>query len=250
MRMKLLSCEVLYREMCNAISRSPHQVDIQFFSKGLHDLGGPAMREHLQAALDAVDPTQYDTVLLGFALCGNGAAGLRATSIPFVMPRAHDCITLLMGSHQRYLEYFRQHQGVYFRSTGWLERGETTNQPTIQEKNHELGMGYDLAELIKRYGDENGRYLFEQLNTYQQTYTQLTFIETGIEPNSTFEDKARVEAERRGWKFEKIEGDLSMFEKLVSGDWDEKLFLVVPPGYRVVPTYDDLVIRAEEASGT
>ena len=39
MKLKLISCEVFYREMGFAISRSPHQVDIEFLPKGLHDIG-------------------------------------------------------------------------------------------------------------------------------------------------------------------------------------------------------------------
>ena len=42
-RLKLIACEVLYREMCDAVARSPHQVDVEFLPKGLHDLGGAAM---------------------------------------------------------------------------------------------------------------------------------------------------------------------------------------------------------------
>ncbi|MFV1980286.1 MAG: DUF1638 domain-containing protein [Rhodothermia bacterium] len=43
-----------------------------------------------------------------------------------VLPRAHDCITLLMGSRTRYLEYFKAHPGTYFRSvfTGSLVQWE------------------------------------------------------------------------------------------------------------------------------
>ena len=30
MRLKLISCEIFYREMCWAVARSPNQVDIEF----------------------------------------------------------------------------------------------------------------------------------------------------------------------------------------------------------------------------
>ena len=130
MRLKLIACEVLYREMCAAVARAPHQVDIEFLPKGLHDLGGAAMRARLQEIVDAADPARYEALLLGYALCGNGVAGLRSRALPLVIPRAHDCIALLMGSRQRYQEYFDNTPGVYFRSTGWLERGEHLDQAT------------------------------------------------------------------------------------------------------------------------
>jgi hypothetical protein len=229
-RLKLISCEVLYREMCAAAARSPHQVDIEFLPKGLHDLGGPAMRARLQEAADGVDATQYEAVLLGYALCGNGIAGLESRTLPLVIPRAHDCIALLMGSRERYRSYFENHPGVFFRSTGWLERGQDLDQAAL---------------LIARYGEDNGRYLFEQFNGYQRNYRQLAYIATGLEPDGSFEQQAREEAARRGWQFEIIRGDLRLFERLVAGDWDDDDFLVVPPGWRVKPTYDCGIVEKE-----
>jgi len=234
-RLKLISCEVLYREMCAAVARSPHQVDIEFLPKGLHDQGGPAMRTRLQEAVDHVDATQYEAVLLGYALCGNGIAGLVSRKLPLVIPRAHDCIALLMGGRDRYRDYFENHPGVYFRSTGWLERGERD----------QTAAGYTLEELIARYGEDNGRYLFDQFNGYQRNYRQLAYIATGLEPDGSFEQRAREEAARRGWRFETIRGDLRLFERLVAGDWDEADFLVVPPGWRMKPSYDSRVIDKE-----
>ena len=43
MRILLIGCEVIIRELCDAITRSPHVVDARFLSKGLHDLGAKAM---------------------------------------------------------------------------------------------------------------------------------------------------------------------------------------------------------------
>ena len=248
MRLKLISCEVLYREMCAAVARSPHQVDLEFLPKGLHDLGGESMRARLQEAADGVDATQYEAVLLGYALCGNGVAGLVSRTLPLVIPRAHDCIALLMGGRERYRNYFENHPGVYFRSTGWLERGEDLDQATLGVVRDKTGAGYTLEELIARYGEDNGRYLFEQFNGYQRNYRQLAYIATGLEPDGRFEQQAREEAARRGWQFETIRGDLRLFERLVAGEWDEDDFLVVPPGWCVKATYDDGIIQIERPS--
>jgi hypothetical protein len=231
-RLKLISCEVLYREMCAAAARSPHQVDVEFLPKGLHDQGSSSMRARLQEAADRVDATRYEAVLLGYALCGNGVAGLVSRTLPMVIPRAHDCIALLMGGRDRYRSYFENHPGVFFRSTGWLERGEDLDQAAL---------------LIARYGEDNGRYLFDEFNGYQRNYRQLAYIATGLEPDGSFERQAREEAARRGWQFETIRGDLRLLERLVAGDWDENDFLVVPPGWRVKPTYDEGIIEKEPA---
>lgn len=237
MKLKLISCEVLYREMCDAVARSPHQVDVEFLTKGLHDLGGAKMRSQLQARVDATQG--YDAVLMGYALCGNGVAGLTARAVPLIIPRAHDCIALLLGSRERYQQYFDANQGVYFRSTGWLERGESLEQL------RRTGTGSTLEELIERYGADNGTYLFEELHRYRSTYRQLTYIKTGLEPDGSFEARAEEEAVQRGWAFEKVTGSLTLFRSLVNGDWNDADFLTVPPGYRVAVRYDDSIITAE-----
>ena len=248
MRYKLISCEVLYREMCFAVARSPHQVDVEFLPKGLHDLGGAAMRERLQQIVDGADGAVYQAVLLGYGLCGNGVAGLVARQAPLVVPRAHDCIALLMGDRQRYQTYFENNAGVYYRSTGWLERGENMEQSSLSTVRKKTGAGHTLEDLIAHYGEENGKYLFEELNAYQKNYRQLTYISTGLEPDGTFETRAREEAKRRGWGFEHVAGDLRLFERLVSGDWPDADFLVVPPGWKVKVTYDGDVMGKEPAA--
>jgi Protein of unknown function (DUF1638) len=242
MRLKLISCEVLYREMCFVISRSPHQVDVEFLPKGLHDLGSEAMRRKLQESVDHVDPGRFEALLMGYALCGNGLAGLCARTLPVVIPRAHDCIALLMGSRHKYQAYFDANPGVYFRSTGWLERGGNLEQ-VFRDR---TGAGHTLEELVSRYGEDDGRYLYEQLTSYKRTYKKLTFIETGLEPDGSFEQHAREEAERKDWEFEKLAGSLALFEQLVSGNWSDEEFLVVKPGWRVAPRYDQSVLTAEE----
>lgn len=242
MRLKLISCEVLYREMCFAIARSPHQVDVEFLPKGLHDLGSEPMHRRLQECVDRVDAQQCDAVLMGYALCGNGLVGLCARTLPIVIPRAHDCIALLMGNRHKYQAYFDANPGVYFRSTGWLERGGNLEQ-VFRDR---TGVGHSLEELISHYGEDNGRYLYEQLTSYKRTYRQLAFIETGLEPDGSFEQRAREEALRKGWKFDKVSGSLTLFEQLISGNWADEDFQIVKPGWRVAPRYDESILSVEE----
>jgi len=245
MRLKLLSCEVFYREMAYAISRSPNIVDVEFLPKGLHDIGAKGMRERVQGALDRIDESQYDAVLFGYGLCNNGLAGLRARGIPLVVPRAHDCITLFLGSKERYVEYFYAHPGVYFKTTGWIERGENTGELRQLSIQQQTGLNVRLGEFIAKYGEDNGRYLYEMLGNDTRNYGQFTFIEMGVEPDGSYEARTREDAERRGWKFAKVRGDLSMIQRLVDGHWDNREFLVVPPGHQIVAKYDEGIIAAE-----
>ena len=245
MKLKLVACEVLYRELCSLIARSPHQVDLAFLPKGLHDIGSAGMVERLQAAVDSAETPGYDALLMGYALCNNGISGLRARTLPLVIPRGHDCMTLFLGSRSRYQQYFTDNPGTYFLTSGWIERGESAGelrQLSIQNRN---GMDLTYDQLVARYGEENARYLFDELCDQTKHYRQITYIDMGLDPDSGFHDQAETRARTNQWKFDAVQGDLSLLERLVFGIWPDTDFLVVPPGHQVVATYDDRIIAAE-----
>jgi len=245
MRLKLISCEIFYREICAAVSRSPNTIDIEFLPKGLHDIGFAGMRERLQSVLDRVDERRYQAILFGYGLCNNGIVGITARSIPVVLPRAHDCITLFFGSKERYMTYFDAHPGVFFKTTGWIERGTETGELSQLSIQRRAGMDSSYEDLVSRYGEENARYLWEELCDYPKHYRQLTFIEMGVEPGGSFELQTREEAAGRGWTFEKVSGDLSLIQRMIDGQWDEREFLVLEPGKRVAARYDDGIIASD-----
>jgi hypothetical protein len=247
MRIKAISCDVLYRELCHAASRSPHEVDVQFLPKGLHDQGCRPMRLKLQEEIDKSSGPKYDAIVLGYALCGNGTVGLVARTIPIVIPRAHDCTSILMGGVEPHQQYLRENSRVLFRSTGWLERDADVNQLKSQMIRQRTGVGYSLEDLIARYGDEHGRYLFEQFSSSQHSFRQLTFIETGIEPGRKFESQAIAEAARRGLEYDKVQGTLRLVDAMLAGDWSDDQFLTVAPGFRVVEKFDGTIFGTEKA---
>ena len=241
MRFKLISCEVLFREMCQACAHSPHQVDVEFLPKGLHDLGGKPMAAEIQQVVDRTPEGLYDAILLGYGLCGNGLDGLTARHTRLVLPRAHDCIALLLGSHDRYQKYFDLNPGTFYRSTGWLERGKGLQQLT----HNTMGFDESLDALIAKYGEDNGRYLYEEMTRYQAQYRRLTFIETGLEAGGKFVAEAEAEAKEKGWNFERLRGDLAWLVRLVEGEWAEAEFVVAEPGQRFAASYDSKVVRVQ-----
>jgi len=245
MRLKLISCQVLIREIEQALARSPHPVEVEILTMGLHDLG-VSMCPHLQERIDAVDGEGFDAILLGYALCGRGTEGLKAGKTPLVLPRAHDCIGLLMGSRHDYQVYFDAHPGFYFRSPGWIEYqipGQILEPANSAAKN-KIGERSSREELIAQYGEENGNYLFEQFSAYRRHYSGLSYISTGVETDDACRSEARAEAAKEGWTFEEVKGSLTLLERLVNGDWDSADFLVVPPGATVKGVLGDSIVEA------
>ena len=246
MVLKLISCEIFYRELCASVAQSPHRVDIEFLPKGLHDLPPGQMPSKLQEAVDAVPDGVYDAILLGYGLCNNGLVGVTARSCPLILPRAHDCITLFLGGRRRYRDYFDAHPGTYFLTSGWLERGETSGDLADLSVQEQLGMNMTMQELIEEYGEDNARYIYETLCNGTKNYRRFAYIPMGVEPDS-MEQTAREKATERGWEFETVPGDMSLLEKLVNGEWPDEDFLTVAPGQTVKASYTEQIVKTTEA---
>lgn len=239
MRFLLLGCGLLVRELSDAITHSPHLIDVKFLPAGLHNSGAKVMRRRLQQAIDAVDDSHYDAILLGYGLCGMGSSGLTAPAIPLVVARAHDCITLLMGSRQKYDEYFKTNSGVYFRSVSWMERAAEMHDQLTGS-----GLVQDRDELVARYGEEAGQYLYQEATRYQQSYCKLAYIRTGLDFDDPSAAQAQEEAKQKRWTYEELAGSLTLFRRLLQGHWDSD-FLVVPPHHQIAATHDEAVVRAD-----
>ena len=243
MNLKLLACEILFRELCAVVARSPNRIDLEFLPKGLHDLGQQRMQRHLSEVLQRVDAVQYDAILFGYGLCSNGVVGLTAGPVPLVLPRAHDCITLFLGDKQRYLDYFYANPGVYFKTSGWVERGEQLAQFGPDAIQNTSGLMQTYEELVAKYGEDNARFLQEQMGL-TRNYGKLTYIEMGVEPDDRFERHTRELATARGWQFAKLAGDMRLIQTLVDGPWNAEDFLVVPPGHRIEASFDEGIVKA------
>ena len=108
---------------------------------------------------------------------------------------------------------FEGNPGTYFRSTGWLERGKGLQQLT----HNTTGFDESLAALILKYGEDDGRYLYDEMTRYRSQYRKLAFIETGLEADGKFIAEAATEAAEQGWTFERLPGELGWLGRLVDG---------------------------------
>lgn len=242
---RVFACEVLFREVCFEASQSPHRIDLSFNRFGLHDVGSEKMLAELQELVDSIQGQKYDAIIMGYGLCNNGLAELSARDIPLVIPRAHDCITLLLDSKERYESEFSKKPGTYYKSPGWIEHHHPEEEGHIIKQ---LGLDMSYEEMVKKYGEDNAKYLQEtmgNLGTYKETYTRLAYIDTGLGPKKELVAESRSEAEKNGWQFEVLKSTRSLIRKLLWGEWDEAGFLVVRPGQAVKPSYDNMVISVK-----
>ena len=162
MFLKIISCEIFYREICACTARSVNLFDMEFLSQGFHD--NPAVGiEHIQQHIDAVEEDRFDGILIGYGLCNTMLNGLQAGHTPLIVPRAHDCITLFLGSKERYSEYFLAHPGSYYYTTGWLEHRQRGGERPARQQGAGLGEQRTYEEMVEEYGEDNARYLMDMM---------------------------------------------------------------------------------------
>lgn len=235
MRYKLICCEVFMREVCLAIALSPNIVDPEFTPKGAHE-DPESLHKSIQSRIDAVGAADgYDAILLGYGLCGNSALGLQARTVPLVIPRAHDCCTIFLGSKEKFLLHFKDSLSAQWTSVGYMERGESYLRETDTGKL--LGIDKSYEDLVEKYGEENAGYIWETLHSESHS-DELLFIQIPETANLGHLEKFADAARENGKTVRVLEGDMRLLKGLVAGDWDEREYLVVPPGKSIKAVYD------------
>jgi len=244
MRLKIIACKVLFRELSLVAANSQNFTDVTYIRQGFHDTP-EVLQKILQHEIDKIDAGEdtytckpnmdedFDAVLLGYALCSNGIAGLSSKKYKIVVPRGHDCITMFLGSKEKYRKYFDSHKCVYWYSAGWIE-----NTPMPGEKRY----NNIRSQYIEKYGEENADYLMEMEQGWFKEYNWCTFIDWPELNNSSYKAFTRRCADFLNWNYDEITGDSTLLRDFIEGNWDDERFLIVPPGKTIEPTFDKKII--------
>lgn len=242
MKLKCISCDSIARAVYHCAATSPHIVDVELIRLGLH-IWPDKLRDRIQERIDAASQDSYDNLLLGYGLCGQATNGLVARGIPLVIPRAHDCITFYLGSRERYQDEHEKHPGTIWYTKDYVERTRDSDDMVPLGADIVTDLPSVYEKYVEKYGKSNADYLMEVMGEWQKHYERAAFVDQGVGDVTAEEAKARLDAERRGWRFEKMAGDLVLIRRLLFGDWDED-FLTVQPGERITIAFGQEIITA------
>jgi len=203
----IIACDVMKEELLAVTPQQP--VTLQFVSMGLHRWPDK-LREELRAVLAAV--AGNDRVVLAFGLCGGAVADLKAPGVPLFIPKAHDCIPLLLGSRYTHEELLREEKGTYFLSGGWLE-GERTAFT-------------EYRRVRDKYGEQKAKRV---MATMFDAYRRLTFIHTGHPREADHLATGQELADLLGLEFVVLSGRDAWLRRIVNGPWDGDSFITIEP---------------------
>lgn len=242
MNLKLIACKVLQREISLINTICKNFVDITFLRQGLHN-EPEKLRKILQSEIDLIDNGRdshsmtekpFDAILLGYGICSNGALEIHSKKHTIVMPKAHDCITLLLGSKDTYKHYFEKFGGgIYWYSAGWLENAQMPSKERYERL---------YKEYCEKYGRDNADYLMETELSWMKEYSRLFYIRWDGLDFPDYVSHALGCAEYFNWDFDVLQGSPSLLSDLLNGNWDSDRFVVIPPNCKSIPSHDDDMI--------
>jgi len=190
---------------------------VTFLDYGLHE-NPKKLTDALQEQINSIQKPSL--ILLGYGLCGNGLDGIQSGQHTLLIPRADDCIAILLGSYQAYLREFNDNPGTYYLTKGWLESGSDPLK--------------EYHQMVEKYGTETGEWIMDQQYRH---YNRLVLVAHTQEDLETYRPRAQEVAEycqRWDMKYEEIVGSDAYIRNLVGAantlkDSNEE-FLVIAPG--------------------
>lgn len=191
------------------------EVEIKFLPQNLHR-HPDKLKNELQEAINHIDKS-YKEAALGYGLCSNGIVGVKAPAQGLYIPKAHDCITLYMGSKDKYSHVFKEIPGTYYLTRAWIEEEK---DPLSQMEN----------EYTERVGREFAEYAMKE---EIKNYSHICFINTGIGDT----EKYRLRAKENAMFFEKeyieMEYKNELLLKTLQGPYPANEFIYVEPNQLV-----------------
>lgn len=223
----IVTCKVLAAALERVLPADPAAnpaSEVKLLEYGLHRVP-VKLTDAVQTALDEI--AEPSLVVLGYGLCGNGLRGIRAGRHTLLIPRADDCIAILLGSYKAYLREFSKTPGTYYLTKGWLESGS-----------HPLK---EYHEYLPKYGPDTTLWLLDQ---QYQHYERIALVASTPEELAAYRGQAQEVArfcERWSMRYEEIVGSDDYVRRLI--ETAEALrnggpqgvtigtdFLVIPPG--------------------
>jgi hypothetical protein len=232
----LVYCDVFEQELALVTPGATHIIEQRVFEIALHDRP-EIMRGILQQALTELDQRDdIEAIVLLYGLCGCGIVGLHAARHPLVMPRAHDCRAIFLGSKEEFARRQDACPGCYYYTPGWNLARRVPGPERL---------AFLQASLAEKFDPDDVEFLIESEREMWANYNTAAFIDMGTAAAAREAAYTRDCAQVLGWNFEHIQGDLALLRDLIWGPWDAGRYQIVLPGQQFGHSPDAAILRAE-----
>lgn len=235
-RLALLACDVFEKEIAHHSTSEANIVETRYFEMGLHDRPD-ILRSTLQGEIDQLDSrTDIDAIVLAYGLCGCGTAGLHSKNHRIVIPRGHDCITVFLGSKERYAEHQSACPGCMYYTPGWNQGRRVPGPDKLKELK---------SEFLEKFDEDDVEFLLESEQAAWSMHDTATYIDLGTDDAEKEANYAQDCAKWLKWDFQRLQGEPTLLKDLLHGRWDQQRFQFIEPGEQLAHSPDAEVMRVE-----
>lgn len=236
----IIACDVLQFEVESRVERLQLKpLAVRMLEMGKHDFPD-GLRKDLQGTVAELEDLGCRRLLFAYGLCSNSILGVKSRTAELVFPRAHDCITLFLGSKERYAAIQKKDPGTYWFSPGW-SRGQRVPGPGHFERME--------AQYREQFDEDEVEYLMEMEHDKFAHYNVAAYTDLGDGDVEASKGDAQAAAGMLGMDYREHPGDEGLLCRLLSGPWGEDEFLVVPPGQTAAYSPDERILRCEACKG-
>lgn len=237
---KIIACNIFKREIENLIHKDRKE-DVIFVEQGLHNTPSK-MREKIQMIVDEIEShgnivKNYKGIVLLYGVCGNGTLGLKTSKLKLVVPKAHDCMTLFLGSKEKYKEIIDKNNGVYWFNHAWIDQTPMPSEAYLKDVKKAYYENYD---------EDNAEYLYEIEVESLKRYNYGLLIKSNLNDGSRYKEFVMRSCEEFNWKYIEEDGDLRIINNILRGEFYENEVLVLNPGEVIKMTLDKEILMAEK----
>lgn len=226
---RVISCAV-FQHILEGLLPAELSAEVTFLDYGLH-LVPKNLRATVQRTIDSV--AEPSLIVLGYGLCGNGLNRIEARQHTLLVPRADDCISILMGSYDAYLREFRANPGTYYLTKGWLESGSDPLK--------------EYHKLLEKYGPETADWLMDEQYRHYKRLVLIAHTQADLEKYRPRAQEVARYCERWGMRYSELIGSDAYVSGLVNAittiQESNDDFLLIPPGGRI---QQSLFVRLSE----
>jgi len=207
---RVLACRVFQPELTSLGVDEKHAV---YLDQGLHRYPDQLRLELAKALAGLEDDPSVERVILGYGFCGGGMQGIKTSRADLVLPLAHDCVPLLLGSAQA--NPCVGCGGTFYLTPGWIDHGQTPYSEYFATR--------------ERFGHEDALWVGEQMLA---SYDRVTLVDTGVGLKPHHRSYARDMARLFGLAYHEQRGHRDWLRRLLGGRPGLGL-AVIPPGETV-----------------
>ncbi len=194
----VIACSTIQEEVRKAMAKAKKEYPIIWMDSSLHEFP-EKLSTALQEEINKIE--NVENILLCYGLCGNALLGIKSNKANLILPKADDCISILLWKCDHILEDRKE---TYFLTKEWIDS--------------DRGILEDYKHTIEKYGCKKAHEIFKIMLNH---YKYLMLIDTKTYSIEEYTEKAKKMAETLDLEMIIRKGNIDLLKKLFTGPWDE-----------------------------